>query len=132
MIMSWHILQCFNKGKVTERKASAKDVADTRKYKKIQMESLYSLQTSDFSQVGLYTSFQDSHAWKAIVKKEETYMDDDDLNAVVAAIEADTFRNHVHSVLNTIYFQHKSHIIACFSMNISFFPSNLSETSQCK
>ena len=46
----------------------------------------------------------------ALVKKERTYMDDDDLNAVVAAIEAGTIRNHVHSVLYTLYFQHNSHI----------------------
>ena len=57
-----YLAECFNKGEVTERKASAKDVADTRKYKKIQMESLYSLQTCDFSQVRLYLCFQDSHA----------------------------------------------------------------------
>ena len=46
-----YLAECFNKGEVSEQKASAKDAVDAMKYKKIQMESRYSLQTSDFSHI---------------------------------------------------------------------------------
>ena len=109
-----YLAECYNKGEVTEQKASAKDVAELMKYKKDSNgKPLFTpdqwLQPSQVISFFSRQSCLKSTKMAASVKQEKTDLgddnddddddDDDDLNAVVAAIEADNIRSHVHSLL---------------------------------
>ena len=91
-----YLAECYNKGDVTEQKASAKDIAKLMKYKKDSNgKPMFSPdQWLQPSQVVSFFSRQPclkSTKMAASIKKEERDLsyDDADLNAVVAATEAD-------------------------------------------
>lgn len=102
-----YLLQCFNKGELTEQKANAKDVANSMKYiKDSDGNPLFSpnqwLQPSQvvsfFSRLSCLKR-TDAKSTASVIKKVEPGVGDDDLDAVVAAIEAETIRQHVESLL---------------------------------
>ena len=91
-----YLAECYNKGDVTEQKASAKDIAKLMKYKKdSNRKPVFS--PDKWLQPSLVASFFSrqpclkSTKMAASIKKEETDMGDEDadLDAVVAATEAD-------------------------------------------
>ena len=99
-----YLAECYHKGEVTEQKACPKDVAETMKNKKhLNGKPVFSpcqwLQPSQVVSFFSRESCLKSIKSAALIKKEETDLDEEDLSAVVAAIEADTIRNHVDSVL---------------------------------
>ena len=106
-----YLVECYNKGEQTEQKASAKDVAETMKYKKDSAGKPV-FAPSQWLQPSQVTSFFSrqtclvclkSTTSVAFIKKQEKKLDDDDddddLNVVAEATDAETIRNHIHSVL---------------------------------
>ena len=90
-----YLAECYNKGEVTEQKACTKDVAETMKYKKDSNGNpVFSpCQWLQPSQVVSFFSRQSclkSIKSAALIKKEEADLDEEDLSAVTAVIEADT------------------------------------------